>query len=212
MPERYARECERAARAVERYGVLLEADAVLPSVATLVAGEPVRGSWWGHRRGQAIYAVAGALGHRPEVVVVRLVLGKLTFVHRRLWPALLGVAAAGEPWQTEGLSPVARDLLARVRRHGMVRTDQLKALGGGNARALNRAARELEARLLVRGGNLHTETGAHAKYVETWAEWARRAGYRGRRLTSEHGKARLEHAVAGLPGSDRRALPWTRRW
>jgi hypothetical protein len=210
MPPKYARELLRVAQAVERYGLLLEADPVLPSVSTLVAGEPVRGSWWGHRRGQAIYAVAGALEHRSDVLVVRLLLGKLTFVHRRLWPAVLGVAAASEPWQTERLSPVARALLARVRRQGTVRTDHLEALGGGNAPALNRAARELEARLLVRGGNLHTETGAHAKYVETWGTWADRAGYRGKGLSAERAKIRLEAAVVALPAGSVEALPWHR--
>jgi hypothetical protein len=210
MPPKYARELRRVVQAVERYGLLPEADPVLPSVSTLVAGEPVRGSWWGHRRGQAIYAVAGALEHRSDVVVVRLVLGKLTFVHRRLWPALTGVAAAREAWQTERLSPVAHALLARVRQQGLVRTDHLEALGGGNARALNRAARELETRLLVRGGNLHTETGAHAKYVETWATWADRVGYRRRRLSAERAKIRLEAAVVALPAGSVEALPWHR--
>lgn len=31
---------------LEHYSLLLEADAQLPSLASIVAGEPVRGSWW----------------------------------------------------------------------------------------------------------------------------------------------------------------------
>ena len=74
---------------LERYGILLESDARLPSVAGLVAGEPVRGSWWGHPRGQNIYRIAGWLGEHPDVVVSKLVSGKVTYVHggcgRRCW-------------------------------------------------------------------------------------------------------------------------------
>ncbi|MDA2934727.1 hypothetical protein MYX82_10350, partial [Acidobacteria bacterium AH-259-D05] len=39
---------------LQTWGLLLESDAILPSVSALVAGAPVRGSWWGHPRGDAI--------------------------------------------------------------------------------------------------------------------------------------------------------------
>jgi hypothetical protein len=32
----------------------------------------------------------------------------VTLVHRKLWPAVLAVGAAGEPWQLRGLSSAAR--------------------------------------------------------------------------------------------------------
>jgi hypothetical protein len=78
---------------VKREGlVLLSARGPVPNLAEAVAGAPIRGSWWGHPRGQQIFDALGAVGDSRDVVTCRLVAGKLTFVHRRLWPALVRVA------------------------------------------------------------------------------------------------------------------------
>jgi hypothetical protein len=77
------------AQLVER-GVLLEsARGPIPNVAELVAGEPITGSWWGHRSSHEIFAVINELADSPDVVRLRLVKGKITLVHRRVWPALV---------------------------------------------------------------------------------------------------------------------------
>jgi len=74
-------------------GVLLEsARGPIPNVAELVAGEPISGSWWGHPDSHAIFARINELADSPDVVRLRLVNGKVTLVHRRLWPALVRVA------------------------------------------------------------------------------------------------------------------------
>jgi len=79
--------------ALDEHGMLLEsARGPLPNVAELVAGAPIRGSWWAHPRSHAIFAVINDLADSPEVVRLRLVKGKVTLVHRRLWPALVRVA------------------------------------------------------------------------------------------------------------------------
>jgi hypothetical protein len=71
----------------------------LPNVAALVAGEPIKGSWWGHPQGHAIYATLSLLDDSPDVVRMRLVNGKVTLVHRRVWPALVRVADRITPKQ-----------------------------------------------------------------------------------------------------------------
>jgi hypothetical protein len=78
---------------LEAQGVLLEsARGPVANVAELVAGEPIEGSWWGHRAGHEIYAVVNELADSPDVVRMRMVRAKVTLVHRRLWPALLRLA------------------------------------------------------------------------------------------------------------------------
>jgi len=90
---------------IRKHGVVLEAArGPVPSVAEAIAGEPLRGSWWAHPKGREIFAVTRAIRDNDDVLVCRLVNGKITFVHRRLWPAL--VRAAGR------LPP---DHLSRVR-------------------------------------------------------------------------------------------------
>ena len=78
---------------VRRHGVVLQAArGPVPSLAEAVAGGPIRGSWWGHPKGQEIFAAASAISESPEVLVCKLVDGKVTYVHRRLWPALVKLA------------------------------------------------------------------------------------------------------------------------
>ena len=64
----------------------------LPNLADQIVGEPIRGSWWGHPSGHEIFAVLTCVLDSPDVVATRLVDGKLTLLHRRVWPPLVRVA------------------------------------------------------------------------------------------------------------------------
>jgi hypothetical protein len=79
---------------VKRHGVVLQAArGPVPSLAEEIAGGPIRGSWWGHPKGHEIFRVAESICESDEVLVCKLVDGKLTYVHRRLWPALVRLAS-----------------------------------------------------------------------------------------------------------------------
>jgi hypothetical protein len=79
---------------IRKHGVVLEAaHGPVPSLVEAVAGEPVRGNWWSHPKSRAIFAVTRAVRDSDDVLVCRLIKGKVTFVHRRLWPALVRAAA-----------------------------------------------------------------------------------------------------------------------
>ena len=79
---------------VKRHGVVLQAArGPVPSLAEAIAGGPIRGSWWGHPKGHEIFRVAEAICESGEVLVCKLVEGKVTYVHRRLWPALVRLAS-----------------------------------------------------------------------------------------------------------------------
>jgi len=177
-------------------------------VATLVAGAPVRGSWWAHPLAHEIYHVTDALGEHPDVIVSKLVSGKATYVYRDLWPAVLAVGRGRERWQTDGLAPLARKLLAAVEGAGALRTDHVPSSGRGK-NSIGEAARELERRLLVYSEEVHTESGRHAKQLETWQVWARRAGIRAR-LSAATGRRQLEEIVVALNDrfSANGSLPW----
>ena len=83
----------QASAFVRKHGVVLEsATGPVPSVAAAVAGGPIRGSWWAHPRSHEIFEVTQSIRDLDEVLVCRLVNGKITFVHRRLWSALVCAA------------------------------------------------------------------------------------------------------------------------
>ena len=196
-PERSA-ESQRIFETLQHYGILLASDTRLPSVATLVAGEPVRGSWWAHPRAHDIHAVAHTLGERSDVIVAKLISRKDTYVHRQLWPAIIAVGAAREAWQLAGLSSMAKRLLDIVSKDGELRTADVPWAGGPKRDSPGEAARQLEQKLLVHGEEVHTESGAHAKRLESWQRWADRAEFGAKRMTPEQGKKKLEQVLAVL--------------
>ena len=122
---------------------------------------------------QTVFAVNEKLADHPDVLITKLVSGKVTFVERRLWPDLFAIGSSRADWQMTALSDTALALLDRVDAVGYVRTDQIvwpKPLQAG----LGNATRELEKKLLVVTAQIHTESGAHAKQIESWQRWASR--------------------------------------
>jgi hypothetical protein len=79
--------------------VLASAKGTAPRLTEAIAGEPIKGSWWAHPQSHRIYAILAAVMESREVLVCRLINGRITLVHRRLWPSLVAVAAHFEPGQ-----------------------------------------------------------------------------------------------------------------
>jgi hypothetical protein len=78
---------------VKTNGVTLESGrGPVPSLAQTIAGETIRGSWWAHPKGHVTFLCSRAIRESKDVLVCRLVGGKVTYVHRRLWPALVRLA------------------------------------------------------------------------------------------------------------------------
>jgi hypothetical protein len=78
---------------VREHGVVLvSAKGPVPTLTHAIAGEPFKGSWWGHPQGKHIFAVLQQVSGDAGILVCRLVGGKLTLVHSRLWPALAAAA------------------------------------------------------------------------------------------------------------------------
>jgi hypothetical protein len=79
---------------VRKHGVVLQAArGPVPSLAEEIAGGPIRGSWWGHAKGHEIFEIAESVSESEDMLVCKLVEGKVTYVHRRLWPAFVKLAA-----------------------------------------------------------------------------------------------------------------------
>jgi hypothetical protein len=78
---------------VKANGVVLESGrGPVPNLAEAIAGAAIRGSWWAHPKANAIFLCSRAIRESADVLVCRLVGGKVTYVHRRLWPALVRLA------------------------------------------------------------------------------------------------------------------------
>jgi len=79
-----------AVAAVRRHGILLQsARGPVPNLASLAAGEPIEGSWWSHPRNHEIFRAINRARESSVVVATHLIGGKVTLIHRRLWPAVV---------------------------------------------------------------------------------------------------------------------------
>ena len=83
---------------IRNHGVVLEsAKGLEPSLAERVAGEPIRGSWWGHPKRHEIYELTRRVRDSEVVLVCTLARGRVTYVHRRLWPSFVLMAEEFPP-------------------------------------------------------------------------------------------------------------------
>ncbi len=99
---------EEALSFIETNGIVLEsAHGRVPTFADFVAGERVT-RWWGHPKGQLIFTLTRAMRDSTDVLTCRFIHNKITYIHRRLWPAL--VKLSGE-LDTTGLGAIREEHL-----------------------------------------------------------------------------------------------------
>ena len=61
-------------------------------LAQEIAGRPFEGSWWTHPRRREIFRATRVIRDASDVLVCRLINGRITYVHCRVWPVLVRVA------------------------------------------------------------------------------------------------------------------------
>lgn len=203
---------ERVIGELQDLGFLLESDPHLPSVCSLVTGELMRGSWWSHPLAHTIFAVNERLADHADVVITKLVSGKVTFVHRQLWSELITIGSSRSQWQLKGLSSGEAHLLGLIEADGELRTDMLDWPARFTTKPGD-AARQLEQRLLVVSLQVHTEKGAHAKLMQTWKHWSSGVQFKPKRIRLDDAISAFETRVARLNSRWKgvATLPWTKQ-
>lgn len=135
------------------------------------------GSWWSHPRAKEVYDLLTALEEETDLLSCKLVQGKQTFVHRRLWPALVRVQREPALWPPPG--PAAARLLGAV-------------LARQEVQAKGPARLELERSLRVLAQSVHTERGHHEVLLTPFEAWVTDA------VAREAETLSLEAAIAAL--------------
>jgi hypothetical protein len=153
---------------ISELGLLFLSDPKRRNAIEVLTGQHPRGSWWSHPQANAIYAILQSVEQHPDLLQAKLLSGKVTFIHRALWPALMTIVAAREPWQTQGLSPVVATWLAAF--------DEADSAGAGVPPVSRTVSKEIEARLLAHAESVHTSTGRHETRLLSWRTWATRVG------------------------------------
>jgi hypothetical protein len=144
--------------------------------------------------------------------MVKLVSGKQTYLHRHWWPHLVAIGISRQAWQLDGLPGSASALLAEVDRLRSIRLDRC---GGSLPRKeIREDARSLAGRLLVYADDVHTESGAHARRLESWPSWAQRHEVALGSLPSvDEARRELERIIdtSNAECSAEGFLPWRKR-
>lgn len=190
---------------------MLASDQALPSLPSLVVERDVHGSWWRDPEANLIYESARRFADHPDVFPVVLVSAKITYLHKRLAPALLAVALDDADWKFEGLSLPARAIWERLKQEPRLYADE-PGLPTTDVRQNGRLMRELEARLLCAGGNVHTPRGSHAKYAVTWNEWMAERKLSEPRMSAQTGMKRLDECLdrLNIEFGGHGKMPWWR--
>jgi hypothetical protein len=190
--------------AVSALGLLFLSDPKRPNAIEIVTGQFPRGSWWSHPRAHDIYGILQSVERHRDVLLAKLLSGKVSLIHRELWPALMTIVTAREPWQTQSLPPLAGRWLATF--------DEAEAAGAAVPPVSRTVSKEIEARLLVFAESVHTPAGKHETKLESWRSWAARVGQRWPPAghgapTIAEAKGAIETAAARL-GPPLPRLPW----
>ncbi len=144
---------------IESYGFLLEADPDFPSIVGLVTGEKIKGSWWGHRKGHEIFSISRKVRDEEDILVIKLISGKVTYVHKRLWTDLISILIVNKNWKIEKLSNNGKKVLELVERAGVIRADNLESETKNefNKKDLNKSINEIEKGLFIFCNDVNTE-------------------------------------------------------
>jgi len=196
---------------LKHYGLLLESDKFLPSIVGIVSGEKISGSWWGHKKMYEIFNTLHELSEEEDVLLTKLISGKITFIHKSLWLEFLTVANSNEPWQLKNLSDEAQRLLKIVNKQNLVQTEKLPKDLFNSSKKIGDVVRELEKHILICSYEIHTELGFHAKTVENWEHWMLRKKIpRKKSISVRESKNKIENLVSTLNKTfgGRGKLPW----
>ena len=178
-------------------GFLLESDPKLPSVCSLITGSPLRGSWWSDPQAQTIFQVNELLEDHEDVLITKLVSGKVTFVHRKIWAEVVTIGRSKESWQLKNLQVPVLSLLKQIESAESITSADVEWPQEAKMK-LGDAARILEKRLLIVGTQFHGESGAHEKLLETWEHWMKQRKFKPAKISSETARSRLETKLRSL--------------
>jgi hypothetical protein len=190
---------KKVRKAIDRNGILLLTDAELPSLTALIAGEPVKGSWWGHPQGNLMYNLSNELADQKDLLLVKGLLNKkLTFLQQQHWDALFAIGSAKQEWQTKKLKAPAKKLLTKLTKAG--------ELPAGDPKI----AANIELSLLAYSESVHTDSGKHIKVLRTWAETFRTKSYQPKKMSYDEALAHFEKIRCALSKKDQTKVcfPW----
>lgn len=185
-------------KAVEKHGLLLENDPAVPSVISILAGEPVKGGWWTHPHGNRIHNELNETYDAGDFITIKILNGKNTLVSKDLQPAVISLLLAHEKAARKGLPKLLAEIDRDIQKRGEWDTfvDKLDP----------KYVKRLESKGLCFTRQFHTKAGHHAKKLESWKHLAKRL--RMKAVPVEKALEQVDKAVATWKAPTDFKLKW----
>jgi hypothetical protein len=193
---------------LEKVGILMLTDRFLPSLTTIVAGEAVKGSWWGHPNGNLMYNLSNELLDSPDILAIKFINKKITFIPKSQWSAIVTIGNSQASWQMIGLSAEDKKLLQLVKSEGSIRADDPRLKK--SATELGKTASKLEERMLVISESVHTTSGKHIRILKSWDHVIRSRKFKPKKISPEKAMSALDAFAEQLADTyqTKVKLPW----
>jgi len=151
---------------LERKKILRLQDKIFPNIVGEITGETIRGSWWSHPLANPIYNGLGWLEHHHPILIVKLIDGKVTYLHDSLASDFFSIVCEPRQWQLEKLKADEVELFKYIYKKKKVTSEDLnlKKLAKDPKKSLS----SLEKKLLLCASEEHTESGKHIKEYTSW--------------------------------------------
>ena len=153
-----------------KVATLTPVDEKVSSLVEELTGGKIKGSWWGHPQSHLIYNTYQRFVRDPTVLTMKLVKGKVTFIHQELWTSVLS-SVLNQSWSQSArhqLSHLSETILKLVEQQGTLVCTSPHLPFNESRKELRKARMELERRALLISGDKHTGSGTHAPYLESW--------------------------------------------
>ncbi|MBK7963293.1 MAG: hypothetical protein IPK04_20160 [Bdellovibrionales bacterium] len=153
-------------RLLEKHELLLVQDKAFPNIVTEITCENIVGSWWGHPLANPIYNGLRWLEHNHSILVVKLIDGKVTYVHENLFADIFSIVCKSRDWQLRKLKAEDHQILKYISKKKHISSDdaQLTELSEDPKKSLA----NLEKKLLICSVEKHTQSGKHIKDYMVW--------------------------------------------
>lgn len=151
---------------IEKYEIMLLQDKAFPNIINEITGQKILGSWWGHTQANSIYNGLMWLGHHRPVLTIKLLDGKVTYIHESRHLDIYSIVCQPRDWQTKKLKDDELQLLNFVLKKKEITIDDLKSIKP--IKEIKKSFVNLEKNLLIYATEEHTDSGRHKKKYMSW--------------------------------------------
>lgn len=149
---------------IEKHQILLLQDQKFPNIIQLITGDTCKGSWWSHPQANSIYNGLAWLADNSSIFTVKLLDGKMTYLHENLLNDFYTIVMKPRDWQLKKLKQSDLEVFNVIKTNKKISSDDIQY----KTIEIKKSLARLEKKLLIQGTEQHTKSGKHIKIYHRW--------------------------------------------